>query len=306
MKTQHRRTVVAIDDDEINLMILTKCAQEAGYAVKSFDSAVAGWEHMRTHPTEVDIVLLDKMMPDMNGMELLKRIKLDKAMQHVPVILQTGDVGISQMREGLESGAYYYLTKPFHPEILTAVLNSAAQECSAREELLKQVGENQTRFVSLLDEGLFSLRTHHEASQLASALSQLALYPEFVAVGLMELLSNAIEHGNLELGFERKAYHLHSGDWPQAVEQRMADATYGARRVHIAVLREGSIMRIAIRDEGPGFDWRKYVYSEAPPGATAEVNGRGISKSMIMLDEVKYSAAGNEVTCSIAMSPLMN
>ena len=306
MKTQHRRTVVAIDDDEINLMILTKCAQDAGYSVMSFDSAVAGWEHMRTHPSEVDIVLLDKMMPDMNGMELLKRIKLDKAMQHVPVILQTGDVGITQMREGLESGAYYYLTKPFHPEILTAVLNSAAQECSAREALLKQVGENQTRFVSLMDEGLFSLKTHQEAGQLASALSQLALYPEFVAVGLMELLANAIEHGNWELGFERKAYHLHSGDWQQALDQRQGDPNFASRRVHVAVLRESNIMRVAIRDEGTGFNWQKFLMNESPPGAAPEVNGRGISKAKIMLDDVKYSSAGNEVTCSIAMLPLMN
>ncbi|NBO18708.1 MAG: hypothetical protein EBV03_05655 [Proteobacteria bacterium] len=210
------------------------------------------------------------------------------------------------MREGLESGAYYYLTKPFHPEILTAVLNSAAHECSAREELLQQVGENQTRFINLLDEGSFCLKTHQEAGQLASALSQLALYPEFVAVGLMELLSNAIEHGNLELGFERKAYHLHGGDWTQALEQRQNDPAYGHRRVWVRLVRQSSAMQVFIRDEGPGFNWQKFVYNDTPPGATPEVNGRGISKAMIMLDDVKYSGSGNEVSCSIAMSPMMN
>ena len=43
MKTQHRRTVVAIDDDEINLSILSKCAQDAGFKVETFDSTLAGW-----------------------------------------------------------------------------------------------------------------------------------------------------------------------------------------------------------------------------------------------------------------------
>jgi CheY-like chemotaxis protein/anti-sigma regulatory factor (Ser/Thr protein kinase) len=310
MKTQHRRTVLAIDDDEINLTILSKCASEAGFVVQSFDSGSAGWEHLQTHPKEVDIVLLDKMMPDVSGMELLKRIKLDKEVSHLPVILQTGDAGIAQMREGLESGAFYYLTKPFHPEILTAILHSAANECDTREQLLSQMGQAQTRFISLLQQGEFSLRTHQEASLLAASLSQSSLYPEFVAVGIMELLTNAIEHGNLGFGYEAKSRALMNKTWPAELEARLNSPETGQRRVHVSLRRVhsglGGSMVITIRDEGKGFDWQRYMMNDQPPGSLAEPNGRGISKAIVMLDNVQYQGAGNEVECVVALPSLFN
>lgn len=303
MKTPHKRTVLAIDDDEINLMILSKCAQEAGYQVHAYESATAGWEYLRSHPHEVDIVLLDKMMPDMNGMEMLRRIKLDKDMQHVPVILQTGDVGITQMREGLESGAYYYLTKPFHPEILTAVLNSAAQECDLRENLRAQADSGQAQLIHILHAGLFQIKTHTQASMIASAISQQALYPEFVAVGLMELLSNAIEHGSLGFGAEEKQKLLTTGDWADAMQKRATQAPYADRCVQLEFQRNVSGIEVIIRDQGEGFNWQKYIYSEMTPGITA---GRGISKAVIMLDEVQFRGSGNEVRCQIATATALN
>ncbi len=305
MKPQHKRTVVAIDDDEINLTILTKCATNAGFAVQSFDSGIAGWEHLRTHAQEVDIVLLDKMMPDISGIDLLKKIKKDSEVQHMPVILQTGDAGISQMREGLENGAYYYLTKPFHPEILTAILHSAAGECAMRENLLSQMSESQNRFVGLMQEGAFSLRTHQEASLLAASLSQAALYPEFVAVGLMEILTNAIEHGNLEFGFEQKSRAMISGTWPADLLARQKSADLGSRQVHVYTSRRNGAMYITIKDGGKGFDWQRYVYNDMP-GSLADPNGRGISKAMVMLDGMEYIGSGNEVQCHIPLASLLN
>jgi CheY-like chemotaxis protein len=307
MKAQpNKRTVLAIDDDEINLMVLTKCVQEAGFSVKAFDCGEAAWDHLQAHAGEVDIVLLDKMMPGMNGMHLLKNIKLNQSLRHLPVILQTGDAGVPQMREGLESGAYYYLTKPFHPEILAAILHSAAGECAIREELKSQMSASHARFISSMKQASFAIKTHAQARLLAASLSQAALYPEFVAVGLMEMLSNAIEHGNLEMGYEKKCKCLWADTWTQELDSRAASKEYGTRQVHVEMLRKDNIMQIVIRDEGCGFDWHQHIYSDRPPGAATEPNGRGISKAMIMLDDLSYNEKGNEVRCNIALSAALN
>lgn len=306
MKTQHRRTVMAIDDDEINLMVLTKCVQEAGFTVKPFDSGEAAWEHLQAHGSEVDIVLLDKMMPGMNGMHLLKNIKLHQSLRHVPVILQTGDAGVSQMREGLEGGAYYYLTKPFHPEILAAILHSAAGECAMREELQSQMNASHARFLSSMRLASFAVRTHPQARLLAASLSQVALYPEFTAVGLMELLSNAIEHGNLEIGYEKKCKCLWADTWEHELSARAADDTFGKREVHVQVSRHHNALSIAISDEGRGFDWQQHLYSDRAPGMSVEPNGRGIAKAMIMLDDLRYNEKGNEAHCNIALAAPVN
>ena len=248
---------------------------------------------------------MDKMMPEMNGIELLKKIKNDSQVQHMSVILQTADAGMSQMREGLESGAYYYLTKPFHPEILAAVLHSAASECDMRDQLLHQISESQNNFIKLINEGKFLIRTHHEASQLAAGLSQMALYPEFAAIGLMELLTNAIEHGNLEFGFDKKKKHLYEKTWTSELSNRLNNAEYGRRSVEVKITHENGGTHIVIKDQGKGFDWHRYLYNNLP-GTMSDPNGRGISKAIVMLDNVQYMGNGNEVHCQIPMASLLN
>lgn len=301
MKTQRKRTVLAVDDDEINLMILIKCVQESGFNVKSFTSGEAAWEYLQANKNGADIALLDKMMPGMSGLDLLKHIKNNEALRHIPVIMQTGDVGVSQMREGLENGAYYYLTKPFHPEILTAILNSAANECNMREEMLDQMSVGHSKFIGLLQEGEFIIRTHADARLMAATISQAATYPEFVALGIMELLTNAIEHGNLGVGYEQKRKCLLAGSWDEEVAARLEVPEYAARVVRLRMEKTLQGMHIVITDQGKGFNWQHFMHDEDAPGRLNEPNGRGIAKAMIMLDDLRYTGRGNEVECNVGM-----
>lgn len=302
MKTLRNRTVIAVDDDEINLMILIKAVQEAGYQVKSFSSGEAAWEFLQKNPGAIDIALLDKMMPVMSGLDLLRRIKANDQMRHIPVIMQTGDVGVEQMREGLESGAYYYLTKPFHPEILEAILHSAENECKTRRDLLDQLAATHTRFVGLLREGVFVLKNHADARLFAATVAQTAGYPEFVALGLMELLANAIEHGNLEIGYEQKRQCMMDKSWDKELEKRFTDARFAPRMVEVHIEKQAGALHLIIRDQGPGFNWERYLNESDANVNLNEPNGRGIAKAMIMLDDVRYAGKGNEVHCNVSIS----
>lgn len=302
MKTPRRYNVLAVDDDEINLMILTKCVQETGYTVISFESGDAAWDYLVNNPKSIDIAILDKMMPGMSGIDLLRRIKASDVLKHIPVIMQTGDVGVMQMREALETGAYYYLTKPFHPHILSAILNSAANECLVREELVAQVSSDHSQFMRLMHEGDFVIKTHAEASILAATISQAAVYPEFVAVGLLELLSNAIEHGNLEIGYQKKNRCLIANRWKEEIEVRASNPQFGLRVVHVHLEKNLSGLHVIIRDEGKGFDWTNYMYQDQSTNNLSEPNGRGIAKAFIMLDDLRYAGNGNEVHCNITLS----
>jgi CheY-like chemotaxis protein len=303
MAKQRRRTVIAVDDDDINLMILTKNAQDAGYTVKSFTSGETAWDYLENNPGEVDIAVLDKMMPGMSGIELLRRIKTTQALRHIPVIIQTGDVGVAQMHEGLAEGAYYYLTKPFHPEIFTGILLSADNECTLREELVGQLAKGHAKFIGLLQEGEFIIQTPEEASLVAVTLAQASLYPEFVAVGLMELLSNAIEHGNLEVGYDRKSQCLITNRWTEEMQTRLADPKYADRKVHIGIKRTPQGLDLTITDEGKGFDWQKMLTDDPVASRLASPNGRGMAKARVMLDKMQYSGKGNIVSCTISASP---
>lgn len=301
MHTQLKRTVIAVDDDDINLMVLVKSVEEAGYVVKAFTSGQEAWSYLRSNPQGVDIALIDKMMPGMNGIELLSLIKREESLKYMPVILQTGDAGVSQMREGLEGGAYYYLTKPFHPEILAAVLHSAAGECAMREEIFEQMKSGYNQFIGLMADGEFIIRTHAEARTLAAAFSQATAYPELIALGLMELLANAIEHGNLEIGYQRKQKCLLTNSWQQELAARAGSAEYSNRVVRVHAEKTEFGMHLTITDEGKGFDWRPYMYETNASERMNDPNGRGIIKAMIMLDDLRYAGKGNQAHCNLSM-----
>lgn len=300
-----KRTVLVLDDDEINLMILNKGVVDAGYAVRAFSTGQEALDYLRAHPAEVDIALIDKMMPGMSGIELLQHIKADASLKHIPVIIQTGDAGVEQMREGIACGAYYYLTKPFHPEILTALLRAACNECSIREELFKQIEDNAS-IITLLQQGDFVLKTHDEARRICAILSQAAVYPEFVIVGLMELLSNAIEHGNLAIGYERKRECMMNGSWQQELDLRAQNPEYADRLVSLHFERTRSGLYLIINDQGAGFDWRCLADHTALLRLN-EATGRGLAKMMVMLDNVQFIGNGSEVHCSIKLTaPAVN
>lgn len=301
MSTARKRTVLVLDDDEINLMILNKGVLEAGHIAKTFIASDEAWQYLQQNPDEVDIAVLDKMMPGINGIELLKRIKAHERLKYIPVVIQTGDAGVAQMREGLESGAYYYLTKPFHPTVLTALLHSAANECDLRDELRAQRHDGPDP-LGLLQEGTFTIRTHQDARSLCAALSRGAAYPDFAATGLMELLANAIEHGTLAIGYERKRECLLAGTWAQELERRLSDPEFSTRTVRVQLRKTENSLYVIIADQGSGFDW----HSECSGEETLllnEPNGRGIAKAKVMLDDIRYIGAGNEVHCNIRLQP---
>jgi CheY-like chemotaxis protein len=250
------------------------------------------------HPKEIDIAVLDKMMPDVSGLELMGCIKRNPTLKYIPVILQTGDVGTAQMREGLEGGAYYYLTKPFHPEVFTAILKAAENECILREELLAQEGLGRSKFLNMLQEGEFHLRTIAEARLLAATLAQLSPVPDLTARGLCELLFNAIEHGNLEIGSKTKSECLVNNTWRQELAKRLSDHKLQNRRVKVQTHKDLNVFHIVITDQGKGFNWHDYLQASTPANLN-QPSGRGIAIAHLVLNKMHYNAEGNEVSFTI-------
>ena len=87
---------------------------------------------MQKNPTACHLALLDKMMPGMSGLDLLKRIEADESMQHMPVLFETGDLGVTQIHKGLKQARTSTSPKPFHPEVMIAILNAACKDADVR------------------------------------------------------------------------------------------------------------------------------------------------------------------------------
>ena len=110
---------------------------------------------------------------------------------------------------------------------------------------------------------------------------------------LMEFLTNALEHGNLGITYEEKTKWLASGrDILQLISARNKDPKYKDRRIHISYTIGKSKSTFTIKDDGKGFNWRKYIEANV----NEDFHGRGISLSRDLVQRVSYNEAGNQVS----------
>jgi CheY-like chemotaxis protein len=105
------RLVLVVDDNEDNLRIVSHILLPRGFEVRT---AIDGKSALKSMEEQLpDVVLLDIMMPEMDGMQVLDRIRTNPHSASVPVILVTGKAQDEDVLNGYKYGADYYITKPF-------------------------------------------------------------------------------------------------------------------------------------------------------------------------------------------------
>jgi adenylate cyclase len=137
--------VLVVDDDPLNRMLLTRSLEQAGHRVGSAASGQEALEILREKP--FDVVLLDIVMPELDGVSVLERLKRDPVLQHVPVIMISAVDEIDTVVRCIEMGAEDYLPKPFNPVLLRARINAALAKKRLHEIERERVREVFSRFV---------------------------------------------------------------------------------------------------------------------------------------------------------------
>jgi len=152
--------------------------------------------------------------------------------------------------------------------------------------------------LGLIDQAVFRVRSLDEARALAGALASVCADPHAAGFGLLELLANAVEHGNLGIGFEDKAALLAAGRWEEEVTARLAAPENAGKFVEVRCTRERARLSVSIRDQGKGFDWRAFLAMD--PARTSCPNGRGIALAReVAFDSIQYAAQGSRVEVTL-------
>jgi CheY-like chemotaxis protein len=112
----NKERILIIDDDMFNSVLLSTCLEENGYIVETAENGQEGLDKLNAQ--SIDLVLLDLLMPEMNGFEVLDKIKSIEKIPHIPVIMTTGEVDLDDIIRCIGMGAVDYLIKPFEPAVL--------------------------------------------------------------------------------------------------------------------------------------------------------------------------------------------
>jgi DNA-binding response OmpR family regulator len=293
-----RSTVLIVDDQKYNLQLLNAYLSEAGYDTEIAESGKDAWRLLEDTPERFDTVLLDRIMPELDGLEVLKRIKSHPILSKLPVIMQTADGAQKSVLEGLQAGAYYYLTKPYDQDTLLAIVKTAVTDFQQHQSLQEEI-QRATNSLSLMKRGLFEFSKLLEARNLAILLGGVCPNPNSVS-GLIELMVNAIEHGNLGITYEEKSELIEQGEWEAEVGRRLALPENDNKCATLKFNRQNDEICFHIQDQGKGFQWKKYL--EIDPERAFHTHGRGIAMAkMLSFDRVEYKGNGNEVLATISI-----
>ena len=136
--------ILVVDDNKLNRMLLFRMLGDLGHRVTEAGDGIEALNLLQDPKTPaVDVVLLDILMPELDGYGLLEEIKQDARLRHIPVIMTSALDEIDSVVRCIEIGATDYLTKPVQPSLLRARLKASLAEKRLRDlelEYLEQVG----------------------------------------------------------------------------------------------------------------------------------------------------------------------
>ncbi len=238
-------------------------------------------------------------MPEMDGITLLKKIKSENRFHNLPVIMQTSADEKKEILEGLEAGAYYYLTKPYDKEVIMPVVNAAIKDFKKYKVLEDSISKYKNS-INLLSSASFKFKTIREADAVSTLLAQTTIDSKRTVVGLTELTYNAIEHGNLEIDYSEKTKLIFLGTFDDEIIKRLSQPKFREKNVELTFEKNDKYISIHIKDEGNGFEWEQYM--DFSIDRVFDTHGRGIAiANKTTFDTIEYLGKGNEVIATIKL-----
>jgi CheY-like chemotaxis protein len=286
-------TVLVVDDSGADRRLVSGLLERSGGL--AVDSAKDGQEAIDRFQSHVpDLVVTDLIMPEMDGLALVATVKSEFPL--VPVVLMTARGNEEIALGALRAGAAGYVPKRILAQDLAPTVKrilAAAREDRSLARLMHRMVHNESSFVLHNDPSLIPLLLSYlqqvaRAVQLEDELDRLR-----IRLAVEEALLNALYRGNLELS--PRLEQTDRGEFYKMVEARSAEPKYQDRRIRVSWTIRRDELTVVVKDDGAGFD--------ATAAANREENvdfdtvfGRGLLIMRTFMDEVRYNAAGNEVT----------
>lgn len=152
--------ILVVDDNEENREMLARRLERQGHTVTRAENGLAALEQIRSQP--FDLVLLDVIMPGLDGLGVLHEMKSDPNLRHIPVIMVSALDELDSVVRCIEYGAEDYLHKPFNPTILRARIDAALEKKAFRDQeqqYLRTIEQTQKRLSEELNEAAHYVRS---------------------------------------------------------------------------------------------------------------------------------------------------
>jgi two-component system, cell cycle response regulator len=222
-------TVLVVDDDPVNRAILQRGLERQGHRVRTAEDGRQAVEMLASEP--VDVVLLDVLMPEMDGYAVLERMKADDRLRDIPVVVVSALDEMESVVRCIEMGAEDYLPKPFDPTLLRARINAGLAKKRLRDleaEYLEQVG-HVVEAAAAVEAGTFDPGSLDPVARRDDALGNLARVFLRMAREVLtreERLQREVQQLRIEIDgarAARKVQEITETDYFKTLERKVAD-----------------------------------------------------------------------------------
>jgi CheY-like chemotaxis protein len=270
-----------------------------GFEAVYVPATLAGVDELDKRGAAGRAILLDWRYEGPKDAGFAEALAARAALSGVPVLTLTAADRVDDARLAWEAGLGTVLSTPCRLADLKGALDKLARgperEDSSEDDL------SLSGATALLESCKFRFRTPGDIERLVPVIAALLPDPRRSVPGLSELMMNAIEHGNLEIGHDLKAEWIARGVYQEELAKRLRTTPYSSRWAELIVNRREDGLMIVIMDEGCGFCWQNLIGEE--PAPVAELCGNGLAKAQRdSFDELRFNHIGNQVTAFVATS----
>lgn len=294
---QMNSRILVVDDISKNLQVVGTMLRNEGYHVMPATSGVQALE--RAHAQPPDLILLDLMMPEMDGLEVCSRLKAGPLTRRIPIIFLTASNEMEHLMKGFEAGAVDYITKPFNaPELLARVRTHL--ELKHARERLREMNEEKNEFMGIA------------AHDLRNPLGAIAGYAEIIleeAASLQPAPAESFDRSRQEMTDCARRINATSKRMAEMV-QNLLDANRierGEMQLNLALTELGPALNSVVASQRPHATAKQQtIHLELPlTPATALVDASITVQVLenLVSNAVKYSPPGRNIYVRLKSSP---
>jgi two-component system, sensor histidine kinase and response regulator len=278
--------VLVVDDIPKNLQVVGTLLRNAGYAIMAATSGAKALEGVRVQLP--DLILLDLMMPEMDGLEVCRRLKADALTQAIPVIFLTASNEMEHLVKGFEMGAVDYVTKPFNPPELLARVRTHLELKHARDTIvhygqeLSRLNEEKNEFMGIA------------AHDLRNPLSAIKGYSEMMIED-----AQALQHRELE---ENAGRVLETAARMAQMVQNLLDANRierGEMQLRLAPAALAPAVSAVVETQRPRAEAKQQTLHWQNQAGAPQVHADSTALTQVIenlvSNAVKYSPPGAEI-----------
>lgn len=283
--------VLVLEDDDFSRKYFLNIVEREGYTCKVAANGKIGYDIYKDFIPQV--IICDIQMPEVDGLQFLEKIKTENS--KAIVIMATAFESEEYAIKALELGANNYLKKPVYPEDLVRLLKKYKNIVEEHKvfdnliidtekiEFIKHFNSDMRSVPVIVDYLMQYIKDAFEDSDKIG-----------LELGLAELITNAVEHGNLNITYAEKSEALENDKLADLVADRLSNPEIANKTVKVEFMLNEELCRWTITDQGEGFDWEN-VQNPLLDEGVEKLHGRGIFISRFQFDEMQYLGKGNSV-----------